>query len=316
MIRGDQMRIRRLALVPALVLAMFATAVGVAGAASRPAAAHPNASLPTIVIGNEGFTESYIMQDIYSDLLVHAGFKTSLLPQASSSRAIAIPALEKGAIDVLPDYAGSLTVYLASKDQVQAGKITTALTTLNKLLKPKGAVVLPGTEGLDQNVFVVTDATQKKDHLSTISSVSKYAKNWDLGAPPECSTYYFCEPGLKAVYGLKFKQVLSLDESGPETVAALKDGRAEIAELFSTDAIIGTDHFYVLADNKNLEPADHLVAVVRSSFATAAVKKALEAANADLTTSVLTQLDASTSLASHPTPAAIAQGFLEQEKLI
>jgi osmoprotectant transport system substrate-binding protein len=309
------MRIRRMALVPALVLAMSATMAGIAGASTRPAAASPKASLPTIVIGNEGFTESYIMQDIYSDLLQHAGFKTSLLAQASSTRAIAIPALEKGSIDVLPDYAGSLTVYLAPKDQKQAGTISTALSTLNKLLKPKGAVVLPGTAGLDQNVFVVTDATKAKDHLSTISSITKYAKNWVFGAPQECSTYYFCLPGLESVYGLKFKQVKTLDESGPLSVAALKSGSAEVVELFSTDAIIGTDHFYVLQDNKNLEPADHLVAVVRSSFDTAAVQKALEAANADLTTSVLTQLDAATSGPTHPTPAQIAAGFLQTEKL-
>jgi osmoprotectant transport system substrate-binding protein len=308
------MRSTRLSLAIRSGLAVTAICAGFAGAAS--ATSRPRASLPTIVIGNEGFTESYILQDIYGDLLTHAGFKVSLLAQSGTTRQEAIPALEAGRIDVLPDYAGSLLVYLNAKDKTQAGKLSTAEAALNSILAKKGAAVLPGTAGLDQNVFVVTDATKAADHLTTISSIKPYAAKWVFGAPPECSQNYFCLPGLQSVYGLKFKQVKSLDESGPLTVAALKDGSAQIVELFSTDNVISADKFYVLKDNLNLEPADHLIAVVRKSFDTAAVQKALEAANADLTTSVLTQLDAAASGPTHPSPSAIASGFLTTEHLI
>jgi osmoprotectant transport system substrate-binding protein len=286
-------------------------------AASVSVKVHATSStLPTIIIGNEGFTESYIMQDIYGDLLTNAGFKVSLLAQASASRQEAIPALEAGKIDVLPDYAGSLLVDLAPKDTKQAGTLATAESALKTILAMHGAAVLPGTSGLDQNVFVVTDATKAKYHLTTISSIKAHASSWIFGAPPECSKNYFCLPGLESVYGLKFKQVTSTDESGPTTVTALKSGTAQMVELFSTDNIISTDKFYVLQDNLNLEPADHLIPVVRTSFDTPAVQKALASVNALLTTSVLTQLDAAPSGPSHPTPAAVAQGFLLQEKLI
>jgi osmoprotectant transport system substrate-binding protein len=294
---------------------MLGVSIGTA-AASVGAKVHAGATLPTIVIGNEGFTESYIMQDIYGDLLTNAGFKVSLLAQASATRQEALPALEAGRIDVLPDYAGSLLAYLAPKDTKKAGTLATAEAALKTLLAMHGATVLPGTTGLDQNVFVVTDVTKAKYHLTTISSIKSHAKTWVFGAPPECSKNYFCLPGLQSVYGLKFKQVTSLDESGPTTVAALKSGAAQIVELFSTDNIISTDKFYVLKDNLNLEPADHLIPVVRTSFDTSAVQKALAPVNAVLTTNVLTQLDAAVSGPSHPTPAAVAEGFLVQEKLI
>jgi osmoprotectant transport system substrate-binding protein len=309
------MRVLRTALAPLLALGMVGVSISTA-AASAGAKVHTSSTLPTIVIGNEGFTESFIMQDIYGDLLTNAGFKVSLLPQASASRKTALPALEAGTIDVLPDYAGSLLIDLAPNDQKQAGTITAAESALNTILAKKNATVLPGTAGLDQNVFVVTDATQAKYHLTTISSIKSDAKGWVFGAPPECSTYYFCLPGLEKVYGLKFKQLKTTDESGPLSVLALKSNTAQIVELDSTDSVIGPDKFYVLKDNLNLEPADHLIPVVRTTFATAAVKKALESVNALLTTSVLTQLDAAPSGASHPTPAAVAEGFLVQEKLI
>jgi glycine betaine/choline ABC-type transport system substrate-binding protein len=309
------MRILRTALAPLLGLSMLGISIGTA-AASVSAKVHTNSTLPTIVIGNEGFTESYIMQDIYGDLLTNAGFKVSLLAQASATRQEALPALEAGKVDVLPDYAGSLLVYLAPKDTKQAGTLATAEAALKPLLANHGATVLPGTTGLDQNVFVVTSATKAKYHLTTISSIKSHAKSWVFGAPPECSKNYFCLPGLQSVYGLKFKKVASLDESGPLSVLNLKNGTAQVVELFSTDSVISTDKFYVLQDNLNLEPADHLIPIVRTSFDTSAVQKALASVNGLLTTSVLTQLDAAVSGSSHPTPAAVAQGFLVQEKLI
>jgi osmoprotectant transport system substrate-binding protein len=309
------MRLPRVLLVPLIALAAIGVSVTTASAVTKPAA-KAAAALPTIVIGNEGFTESFIMQDIYGDLLTAAGFKVSLLAQASATRQIAIPALEAGKIDVLPDYAGSLLVYLKSTDKKQAGTLAGAEAALNALLAPKNAAVLPGTSGLDQNVFVVTDATKAKYGLTTISSIKAHSPTWVFGAPPECSQNYFCRPGLQSVHGLKFKQVKSLDESGPLSVAALKSGTAQMVELFSTDNIIAADHFYVLQDNLNLEPADHLIAVVRKSFDTPAVAAALTKVNAALTTTVLTQLDAAVSGPTHPTPAAVAMGFLKTIKAI
>jgi osmoprotectant transport system substrate-binding protein len=176
--------------------------------------------------------------------------------------------------------------------------------------------VLPGTLGLDQNVFVVTKATQKKYNLTTIASIKSHASGWTFGAPAECSTYYFCAPGLKKVYGIVFKQVKSYDESGPLTVKALQSGAAEVVELFSTDPVITSDGFYQLTDNLNLEPADHLVPVIRKSFDTAAVRTALAKVNNDLTTAVLTNLDGQPSEGSHPSVASVASQWLKSKNLI
>lgn len=298
-------------------IATGATAlVGFGTAASAATKAHSvqRASSSTIVIGNEGFTESDIMQYIYGDLLQNIGYKVSY--KSTGSRQDAIPALEAGKLDVVPDYAGSLLLYLNKTATKAAGSVTTAEQGINAALKSKGAVALPGTAGLDQNVFVVTQATKAKYHLTDISSIKSLASNWIFGAPPECSANYFCLPGLEKVYGLKFKKVTSLDDSGPVSVKALQTNAAQVVELFSTDNVISADKFYVLTDDKGLEPADHLIPVIRTSLDNAKVQKALESVNALLTTSVLTQLDAAASTGTHPTPQAIAQGFLQEEKLI
>jgi len=308
------MRVPRTLFASLIAVGMVVLPIATAGASPRALSSRPAASLPTIVIGNEGFTESDLMQYIYGDLLTNAGYKVSY--QSTASRAVAIPALEAGHIDLLPDYAGSLLVYLQASATAQAGTLTQAEPLLNTLLGKKGAEVLQPTSGLDQNVFVVTQATKSKYNLSTLSSLKSHASGWTFGAPPECSTYYFCAPGLLKVYGIKFKVVKSFDESGPLTVAALKTGTAQVVELFSTDNVITSDNFYQLTDNLNLEPADHLIPVIRKSFVNAKVTAALAAVNKDLTTAVLTMLDAQPGEGSHPSVAAVAEGFLKTEKLI
>jgi len=307
------MRIPRTLFVSLVAVGMTLLPMSIAGASSKATTSH--GSLPTIVIGDEGFTESQLMQQIYGDLLQNAGFKVSY--QTTASRDIAFPALEKGKLDLVPDYAGSLLVDSVDPTaQKQAGTLAGAETLLNSILNKKSIYVLPGTVGLDQNVFVVTKATEQKYNLTDLSSVASHASGWTFGAPAECSTNYFCAPGLKKIYGITFKKVNSYDESGPLTVKALQSGNAQVVELFSTDPVIAADGFYQLKDDKNLEPADHLIPVIRKSFDTAAVQSALAKVNNLLTTSVLTTLDGQPSEGSHPTVAVVASNWLKSEHLI
>ena len=86
-----------------------------------------------------------------------------------------------------------------------------------------------------------------------------------LGGPPECPTFAGCEPGLKQVYGLNFAGFKSLDEAGPLSVAALKNGEVQVVELFSSDGNVVSNNFVALTDNKHLEGADYIVPVIRKS---------------------------------------------------
>src|SRR4051794_5187794 len=65
-----------------------------------------------------------------------------------------------------------------------------------------------------------------------------------LGAPPECPKAPFCIPGLKKTYGITFQKFVPL-QAGPATVAALKGGKVDVAELFSTDPSIAQNNFVV-----------------------------------------------------------------------
>ena len=64
-------------------------------------------SKPTIIIGSTNFEEQAIVSNIWADVLQKAGYTVKVEP-ALGTRAIVVPAIEKGQIDLEPDYAASL----------------------------------------------------------------------------------------------------------------------------------------------------------------------------------------------------------------
>jgi osmoprotectant transport system substrate-binding protein len=274
-----------------------------AGAATRAS------SKPTIIIGSTNFEEQAIVSNIWADVLKKAGYNVTLEP-ALGTRSVVVPAIEKGQIDLEPDYAASLLGYLHNGEILPAaGEIGTAVPADQKALASSGVTVLPATKALDTNVFVVTKATASKDHLTTVSSLKPYASKLTLGGPPECPTFALCEPGLKKVYGLNFGGFKSLDEGGPLSVAALKNGEVQVVELDSSSGIVAQNNFVALTDNKHLEGADYIVPVIRKSVDTAGVAKALDSVDAKLTTAGITKLNVDVN-SDQEQPAAVAQTWL------
>jgi osmoprotectant transport system substrate-binding protein len=273
------------------------------------------ASSKTITIGSTNFEEQEIVANMYGDVLSHAGFKVKVEP-ALGTRAVVVPAIQHNQIDIEPDYAASLLGYLHGGTPQAAGdQITTAIAADNKKLKASGVTVLPAAKALDSNVFAVTKATAKKDHLTTLSSLKPYASKLTLGGPPECPSFAGCEPGLKKVYGLNFAGFKSTDEAGPLSVTDLKNNSVQVVELFSSDGNVVNNNFVALTDDKHLEGADYIVPVVRTSVATSGVKAALAKLNAKLTTNAISKLNLQVT-SDKKQPAAVAKSWLQSQGLI
>jgi osmoprotectant transport system substrate-binding protein len=289
-------------------------ALAAAAAMALPVAATAAGTKPTIIIGSTNFEEQAIVSNIYGDVLEKAGYPVTVEP-ALGTRAIVVPALEKGQIDLEPDYAASLLGFLHGGTPQKAGdNIATAIPADRAALAQYGVTVLAASKALDTNVFAVTKATAKKYHLTTLSSLKPYASKMILGGPPECPTFAGCEPGLKKVYGLKFKGFKSLDEAGPLSVAALKNGEVQVVELFSSDGNVVSNNFVALTDNKHLEGADYIVPVIRTSVDQPEVTKVLNEVDAKLTTVAISRLNLEVT-AQKEQPTTVAQAWLTSEHI-
>ena len=269
---------------------------------------------PAITVGAPGTTEQLIVATLYADVLRHAG-ATVTLRTGLGARASVELALASGQLDLYPDVAGSLLLYLDSDDATAATATATALPELRRILGAARVTVLRPAPALDAEVFVVTRATAQQDHLTTLSSLASAASKLVLGGPPTCPTNPQCQPGLQSTYGLHFKSFTSLDDAGPITVAALEGGEIQVGVLNASDGTVVADHFVALTDDKHLLNADAVVPVIRTAVDTRRVAAALDGLSARLTTDQLGQLTLAVTV-DHGSPATVARRWLQHMHLI
>src|ERR1019366_556346 len=143
-----------------LLIGFLATLAAVFAVPGTAAFASVNAaSKPAIIIGSTNFEEQAIVSNIWADVLEKAGYKVTVEPSLGT-RAIVVPAIEKGQIDLEPDYAASLLDFLNNgKTPPPGDNIATATPADKKALASFGVTVLPASKALDTNVFAVTKAT-------------------------------------------------------------------------------------------------------------------------------------------------------------
>src|SRR5262249_25874269 len=166
----------------------------------------------------------------------------------------------------------------------------------------------------DSDSVTVTAATAAKYHLKSIADLAPYAKDMAIGGPPEFKARVDGLIGLKDTYGLTFKSFVPLDESGPITLAALKDGKVQAADVFTTTPQIIADKLVPLADPKNNFAAQNVIPLVYKPAMNATIVATLNAISAKLTTEALLQMDNAV-ITLHADYATVAAGFLKAEGL-
>jgi len=293
-----------------LVMALVAAACG--GKSTTTGSSPSSTPKPSVTVGSVTFSESQIVAEMFAQVLTKAGYKVT--KQLSlGQRAVLQPAMP-GTIQVAPEYVGSL---LASLKGTKSSDPVSETAQDNALLAPKGLTVLDPSAANDTNAFVVTKATATKYNLAKVSDLKPVASKLTLGGPPECNTNPVCLPGLKSVYGitgLKFQPIVACDTA---TANALDAGSIDIAELCSTQSIIAKKGYVVLADDKNLQPADNITAEVSTALLVAQpdVKTLLAGVLSKLTTANIVPLNAAVDI-DHKDAATVAKDFLTSNGLL
>jgi osmoprotectant transport system substrate-binding protein len=193
-----------------------------------------------IVVGGANFTESTILATIYADVLTAAGFQATV--QEVGNRELYLPALERGEIQVFPEYLSTATEFLEGDDanQVASGDVEATVEALTPLAEAAGLVFGEPAEAADQNAFAVTQAFADEVGVTTLSELAEACDDGSLvlGGPGECPERPFCQPGLEETYGLQFDSFSELDAGGPLTKAAIQQGEVSIGLVFSSDGAL------------------------------------------------------------------------------
>jgi osmoprotectant transport system substrate-binding protein len=240
-----------------LALTLVASACGDDDEDDEPTSAAEDAK-GSIVVGSANFDESTLVASMYSQVLAEAGYDVRE-EFGIGNREVYFGALEAGEVDVLPEFLGSLTAFLGGEGDADGDQ---AVSNLEDVL-PEGLELLAPSPADSANVFVVTKETAEANGLSKVSDLA--GKDLTLGGPPECPERPYCMIGLETVYGVDFSESFKpLDVGGPITKEALSSGDIDVALLFSTDPGIVENDWVILEDDKHLQPAENVTAVIRS----------------------------------------------------
>jgi osmoprotectant transport system substrate-binding protein len=270
-----------------------------------------------ITVGSFDFPENVVLAEIYGQALAADNFPVRIMANLGP-RELVDPALMDGLVQLVPEYAGSALDFISLGRLSATSDAGAANRALAASVAGRGLMAARPAPAQDANAIVVTAATAARYGLRSIADLARVAPGLVFGGPPECRGRAYCLPGLKRVYGLRFKEFIPLDAGGPLTLQALESGDIGVALLFTTDPDIPARHLVVLADDRGLQPAENITPVVRRDVITRYGPNLLAALNkvsALLDTGELRALDARVELAGQD-PRLVAGRWLRAHGLI
>jgi osmoprotectant transport system substrate-binding protein len=297
----------------ATVLALFVAGCGEALSDGGTGSSTSGGGDRPVVVASANFPENVILAEIYAGALSAQGLEVSKKLNVGS-REVLLPALEQGDVNVLPEYTGALLDHLrrggseATETAPQVREIRDALPPDLQLLEPSAAQ--------DQETITCTREVVDRHGLRTLADLAPVSGELTFGGPPELPARDgFGLRGLKKLYGVEFKEFRPLDVAGPLTVSALKSGKVDCANLFSTQSAISVNGFVTLDDPKGLIASQAVVPLVSQASMTPEAISALDRVSGKLTTDELEQMVREVEI-DKADPEAVAQEFLRRHSLV
>jgi osmoprotectant transport system substrate-binding protein len=272
---------------------------------------------PTIQLASFDFPESELLGQLYGQALRQHGYPVELVVQLGAREVVA-PALEQGKVDMVPEYLGSALNFLNDRDRVATADPGLTHARLEQVFAPRGVSVLAYAPAVDQNGFVVSGDLARRNGVAKLSDLAPLASQLVLGGPPECPQRPLCLKGLQDLYELHFARFEAM-ASRSTTALALETGEIDVGMIDTTNPNLAkvSNDLVLLEDDKQLQPADNVVPVVRREVVDAygpSMVRLLNAVSAQLTTVELTILNLQ--VADGRSPADAASGWLRAHTII
>ncbi|WP_217176944.1 ABC transporter substrate-binding protein [Streptomyces sp. AC495_CC817] len=261
----------------------------------------------TIVVGSQGYYSNEIIAEIYAQALEGAGFTVKKQLNIGQRDAY-MPEIESGAIDVFPEYTGSLLEFL-SKDGVDVTSPDDVYAALKDVL-PDNLTALDFAEASDQDTYTVLKSFADENGLKTIGDLAKVTTPVTVGAAPEFEQRPYGPAAAKEIYNVD----LAFSATGPTTLESLLAGEIQVADIYTADPAFQTEDIVALEDPENMILASNVVPIVSTDIADK-VADVLDAISAKLTAEELVALNVQSTV-DQKSSADIAKAWLEEQGLI
>ncbi len=226
-----------------LLIAVWMAALGTACAAEP------------LKVGSKRFTESYILGEIVAQAARTQGAAEHR--QGLGNTAVVLEALKAGAIDVYPEYLGTIAAEILKRDVTQAG--ATDLPTMQAELARIGLGVAVPLGFSNGYALAMTDAQAQRLGIERLSDLQAHA-DLALGLSHEFIGRQDGWPGLARRYGLT-QRPTGIDHG--IAYEALAAGRIAATDIYTTDAKIAELKLRVLKDDAGYFPRYDAVLLYR-----------------------------------------------------
>ena len=211
-----------------------------------------------IRVGSKSFTESYILAEIAAQVIDQTGEARAERRPGLGGTGITYRAITSGAIDLYPEYTGTLS-HIILKDP--------ALTTPEAIRARLAASGLTMSEPLGFNntyALAVRAETAARLGLSSIGDLSRH------GELKAAFSSGFLEredgwPGLERRYGLTLADVRVMEHA--LTYRAIASGEVDVMDVFSTDGQLERLRLRILKDDRRFFPDYSAVLLARRDMA-------------------------------------------------
>ncbi len=209
-----------------------------------------------VAVGSKRFTESYILGEIIAQTITRTDETRAEHKQGLGNTAIVFSALKSGAIHVYPEYTGTIAFELLGMKQVPA------LAELNAALAAHGLAAGVPLGFSNTYALAMTEARAAALGVSTVSDLLRHPQ-LNFGLSQEFLNRKDGWPALRVAYGLQ-AQPTGLDHG--LAYEAVRGGRVDVIDIYSTDAKIKSYGLRVLVDDRAFFPPYAALLIYRADL--------------------------------------------------
>jgi len=253
--------VTRRAIALVVVLACTGLAGGRAQAQTEGARGRP------IVVASKPFAESYLLAEMFAQLLEHHGVSVTRV-QGLGSTEVVFAAVRSGSVDVYPEYTGTgltavLNDQLAPEQRADPRAVFTHVS--NAFASRFGVRWLPPLGFENTFAMAVRPDTAQQYGLRSLSDLSRARANLRAGFTADFIDRPDGLRGLRTSYSIDPASVQPL--SPALKYQALASGSVDIIDGFSTDGLVARYQLVVLLDDRRFFPPYEAAAVLSARAA-------------------------------------------------
>ncbi len=288
------------------LLALFIGLVLLSGCESRK---------DTIHIATKPMSEQFILGEMLALLIEeNSDLHVKITKGVGGGTSNIHPAMVKGDFDLYPEYTGTGWLVILKKDSLLPPD--QLFSELQKEYSREYGLKWVAPYGFNNAYsLAVSNEMAKKYNLKTFSDLALYPDLFTFGAEYD---FYEINDGyadLCAYYNLKFKKNLDMDIG--LKYEAMKSGKIDVINIFTTDGQLSHANLTTLKDDKHFFPSYYCATIVREETLKEhpELERILEKMNGILTDQEMADMNYKVDV-EHRTEREVAVEFLKKKGLL